>query len=261
MKFFRGSLVLLELQSTVDRTMAMRILAYTALLYQDLLRTSSAPLPPVLPIVLYHGRERWTAPEEVAGSYVAPGEFLAPYQPPRRYFLLNIGGYTDSSLTAGRNLVAALIRLEHSRSQEDVDAALDALDEWLSESGNGGLGRAIGEWNVAGVCAGAVHGGDVAGGGEPEGGKDHVEGEGEGVDDAVAGGRPGGGSSGRLDKADGADAPAGARKFGSTTADRLVERLERIHDPEQVVEIGEELLGRLEHVCASSPGGDDPASL
>ena len=151
MKFFRGSLVLLELQSTVDRTMAVRILAYIALLYQDLLRTGSAPLPPVFPIVLYHGRERWTAPEEVAGLCVAPGEFLAPYQPSQWYFLLNIGGYTDSSLTAGRNLVAALIRLEHSRSQEDVDAALDALDEWLSESGNGGgwvEPSASGMWQV-----------------------------------------------------------------------------------------------------------------
>ena len=30
-------------------TMAVRILAYTALLHQDLLRTSSDPLQPVLP--------------------------------------------------------------------------------------------------------------------------------------------------------------------------------------------------------------------
>ena len=59
-------LVLLEFQSTVDRTMAVRILAYTALLYQDLLRASSDALPPVLPIVLYHGCERWTAPEAVS---------------------------------------------------------------------------------------------------------------------------------------------------------------------------------------------------
>lgn len=51
-------LVLLEFQSTVDHTMAVRILACTALLYQDLLRTSSDPLPPVLPIVVHHGRER-----------------------------------------------------------------------------------------------------------------------------------------------------------------------------------------------------------
>ena len=64
---------------------AARILAYTALLYQDLLRTSSDPLPPVLPVVLHHGRERWTAAEDVAGLTASPGEFLAPYQPAQRY--------------------------------------------------------------------------------------------------------------------------------------------------------------------------------
>ena len=84
-------LVLLEFQSTVDRTMAVRVLAYTALLYQDLLRTTAEPLPPVLPIVLHHRPGRWTAAVEVAG-------------------------------------------------------VLGALDEWLSESGNGGLRRAVGEW-------------------------------------------------------------------------------------------------------------------
>ena len=89
-------LVLLEFQSTVDHTMAVRILAYTALLYQDLLRTSADPLPPVLPVVLHHGRERWAAPEDVAGLAVPPGAFLAPYQPAQRYFLLDVGGYTGS---------------------------------------------------------------------------------------------------------------------------------------------------------------------
>ena len=38
--------------------MAVRVLTYTALLYQDLLRTSTEPLPPVLPIVLHHGPGR-----------------------------------------------------------------------------------------------------------------------------------------------------------------------------------------------------------
>ena len=58
--------------------MAVRVLAYTARLYQDLLRVRSDPLPPVLPIVLYHGAERWTASEEVAGLAASCGEFLAP---------------------------------------------------------------------------------------------------------------------------------------------------------------------------------------
>ena len=74
-------LVLLEFQSTVDRTMAVRVLSYAALLYQDLLRTSAKPLPAVLPIVLHHGPGRWSAVLDVAGLAAPSGAFLAPYQP------------------------------------------------------------------------------------------------------------------------------------------------------------------------------------
>ena len=50
----------LEFQSTVDRSMAVRLLAYTGLLYQDLFRRGKVgpdgKLPPVLPVVFYNGR-------------------------------------------------------------------------------------------------------------------------------------------------------------------------------------------------------------
>ena len=57
---FRGEwlyvLVLLEFQSTVDSYMAVRILVYTGLLHQDLIRRSAlgpdGELPPVLPVVI-----------------------------------------------------------------------------------------------------------------------------------------------------------------------------------------------------------------
>ena len=43
--------------------MAVRLLAYVGLLYQDLIRARQfAPegrLPPVVPVVLYNGRPRW----------------------------------------------------------------------------------------------------------------------------------------------------------------------------------------------------------
>ena len=139
-------LVLLEFQSTVDRTMAVRILVYTALLYQDLLRVApSEPLPLVLPIVLYHGRAPWTAPEEVAGLSSAYSNFLAPYQPPQRYFLFDVGGYTGP-LPQERNLMAALIRLTHSRTRQDVAAVFETLAEWLSGPEHKGLRRAFVEW-------------------------------------------------------------------------------------------------------------------
>ena len=67
--------LLLEFQATVDRAMALRMLAYTALLYQRLdadgvLRDHGA-LPPVLPVVLYNGRRPWTAPVEMTDLVAA----------------------------------------------------------------------------------------------------------------------------------------------------------------------------------------------
>ena len=82
-------------QSAVDRAMAVRLLAYTALLYDRLvadgaLREHGAP-PPVLPIVIYNGRRPWTAAADVAELVASGGPALAPYQPSQRYFLLDEG--------------------------------------------------------------------------------------------------------------------------------------------------------------------------
>ena len=258
-------LVLLEFQSTVDHTMAVRILAYTALLYQDLLRTSSDPLPPVLPIVLHHGRERWTAAEDVAGLAAPPGEFLAPYQPAQRYFLLDVGGYTGS-LPEGRNLVAGLIRLEHSRSPEEVEAVIAAFAQWLSGPEHEGLRRAFGEWmQQVHVPARRLRR-------EWPGPEDWSEDRTmlyetvkEWTVQWLAEGRAEGQAEVMRRQA--------ARKFGTVTADRLAEELERVNDPERTVEIGEwliecesgeELLDRVRHMrrtAARSDGedGDDTA--
>lgn len=50
--------------------MALRLLTYVGMLYQDLVRTKqltgSGRLPPVLPIVLYNGVRAWTASQEIA---------------------------------------------------------------------------------------------------------------------------------------------------------------------------------------------------
>jgi predicted transposase YdaD len=58
--------LLLEFQATVDRYMAVRLMVYVGLLWQSLIQTRtlspSGKLPPVVPIVLYNGRRRWTAP-------------------------------------------------------------------------------------------------------------------------------------------------------------------------------------------------------
>ena len=142
-------LVLLEFQSSVDPNMALRLLVYTGLLYQDLIRRGALEqdekLPPVLPIVFYNGRSRWTAAFEISDLIAPVSETLARYQPSQRYALVDVGRYGDEDLPQ-RNLVSALIALENSRSAADLKRAVDALADWLRGPGERALRRSFGEW-------------------------------------------------------------------------------------------------------------------
>ena len=58
--------LLLEFQSTPYHWMALRVLVYASLLWQQLVNEKSllpdGRLPPILPVVLYNGDRRWAAP-------------------------------------------------------------------------------------------------------------------------------------------------------------------------------------------------------
>ena len=79
-------LVLMEFQSRVDRSMALRVLTYTGLAWEGLLRwregsggeeSPGAPLPPVIPFVVYNGHPRWTASPDVSELIVPTAGKLA----------------------------------------------------------------------------------------------------------------------------------------------------------------------------------------
>jgi len=141
--------LLLEFQASVDRFMAVRILTYTGLLYQDLIRSQSLHeerLPPVLPIVLYNGETRWTAATELAELIEPAPMELQAYQPQQRYLLLDEGAYNDTQLAGLQNLVAAVFRLENSQTPEDVLAVVTALLDWLQHPQQTLLRRAFTVW-------------------------------------------------------------------------------------------------------------------
>lgn len=129
--------VLLEFQSSVNRYMAVRLMDYLSLLYQDLVDakqiTKDRKLPPVLPIVLYNGQRRWTAPIDIAELIAAGPEKLVNYRPQLRYLLIDESAYADTNLATQRNLVAALFRLEASRDPQQVREVLTVLVDWLQE--------------------------------------------------------------------------------------------------------------------------------
>lgn len=151
--------LLLEFQSTVDRCMAVRVLTYVALRYQELIRArqrrDDGALPPVLPIVLYNGAARWNAAEELTPLMQQGPPALATYRPQMRYLLIDEGRYRDSELAQMRNLVAAVFRLENSRTSVRIGEVLTALVEWLSTPELDSLRRAFIVW-VRGVILARV---------------------------------------------------------------------------------------------------------
>ena len=142
--------VLLEFQSGVHPFMAARLSTYLDLLYQDLIRGRQLGhrrrLPPVLPIVLYNGRRRWTAPTDLADLIEAGPPGLDAYRPQLLYLLIDESAYADAELASMRNLVAALFRLEHSQGPEVVHAVLATLVEWLGEPAQAELRRSFLLW-------------------------------------------------------------------------------------------------------------------
>ena len=143
-------LVLLEFQSEDDDWMALRILTYSGLLYQELVRNrapvvAAERLPPVLPVVLYNGAKPWTGRYEMRTLVAPTGPWLAPYQPAQRYWLLDLRRVAAEDLPY-RNLLRAVARLEQSRSPRDMVRTVYALRRWLRYRGAEELQRAFADW-------------------------------------------------------------------------------------------------------------------
>ena len=129
--------LLMEFQSSVDKYMALRMMVYIGLLYQDLIKRGEVledgRLPPILPIVLYNGSQKWTAPTNISELIpVVPG-LVSQFTPSLHYLLIDENNYTDSELASLHNLVAAVFRLEHASSPSAVSELTNLLADWLSD--------------------------------------------------------------------------------------------------------------------------------
>ncbi|WP_341645637.1 Rpn family recombination-promoting nuclease/putative transposase [Thauera sp. SDU_THAU2] len=127
--------LLIEFQSKADPWMALRLLTYVCLLYQDLIKSGQVKpggkLPPVFPVVVYNGKARWQTSVEVADLIAAP-DSLARWSPRFRHHLLDQGRVPEDELKPlSDNLMARLIELEtqlpHHPAMLDTTRALIRL--------------------------------------------------------------------------------------------------------------------------------------
>jgi len=140
--------LLFEFQSRVDPHMALRMMVYTGLLYQDLIKSGQVlprgRLPPVLPIVLYNGHRRWRAARDIAELIPALPNPMSGYTPQAKYLLIDENANSNHHLASLRNLVAAVFRIERPNSPQAVGELLGLLVEWLKERPD--LARVMSLW-------------------------------------------------------------------------------------------------------------------
>ncbi|MCG7602195.1 Rpn family recombination-promoting nuclease/putative transposase [Halomonas sp. McH1-25] len=125
--------ILLEFQSSVDRTMPIRLMHYVACFYNELLKqkviTPGQGLPPVFSVVLYNGSKPWTAPLDIYEMVQPelPG-FLQVYQPHLRYYLVDEGRYTDADLGLRQTPLSGVFSVENAgESWEALQLAVDRV--------------------------------------------------------------------------------------------------------------------------------------
>lgn len=144
----------LEFESTPRRFMALRILTYQSLLYEELVRRnlliSPGLLPPVLSVVLYNGQVPWTAPLSME-ELLAPLPDTEAGELPRglsllSYDLIDEQAYPQARLEDETGPVATLFQLEKSRTIEDLRHATNRLIQRLEGGENRSLREAFAEY-------------------------------------------------------------------------------------------------------------------
>ena len=128
--------LLLEFQSSDDYFMANRVMTYTGLLYQDIIRSQPLrkgdKLPPVLPIVIYNGSPDWSGPVDIETLIDPVHPALGAFTPRLSYFLLQEKTTPkDYSQQHPDNLVGHLIALEFCTTPDEMRERIQLLHQLL----------------------------------------------------------------------------------------------------------------------------------
>ncbi|SFX20884.1 Rpn family recombination-promoting nuclease/putative transposase [Marinospirillum alkaliphilum] len=129
--------ILLEFQSSIDRTMPLRMLHYVAAFYHQLLKHKRASLkeglPLVFPVVLYNGSRPWNAAEEMQTLLQPVPAYLKSYQPQLRYYLVDESRYTTEELEQRNTPLSSLFTIENSHSPEALQQSVQRLVSVLQQ--------------------------------------------------------------------------------------------------------------------------------
>ncbi|MEA3341982.1 MAG: Rpn family recombination-promoting nuclease/putative transposase [Chloroflexota bacterium] len=109
--------VLFEHKSYADRWVALQLLRYMVRIWEER-RKQGAGLPPIVPVVVYHGAIGWNVPLDFGSLVEGAREGLAQYLPDYRYWLCDLSTYSDEEIVGAAYLQMALLLLKYALGGE-----------------------------------------------------------------------------------------------------------------------------------------------
>ena len=131
----RQAMVMIEIQSGVDRDMAARMTACTGMVYDSLTpaaRGATGRYPAIFPLVVHTGNADWTAADSLR-DVADPVPGLAVHVAGRRYARLDLDRLPRDDLS--NNRLSVLARLTGGRSLSDMVPVLSKAADWLRRGG------------------------------------------------------------------------------------------------------------------------------
>ena len=148
--------VLMEFQSTVDHSIAFRVLNYLSQVWSDvskniapnLRKQKGFRLPPVFPIVLYNGSESWTACQSVK-ELVDMADIFGEFIPNVKYYLINIQKLKIEELQQLGNALAGVFLMEHEVNSQEFEKSFKEGLKLVYSEPDYELLKTITEWIFA----------------------------------------------------------------------------------------------------------------
>ncbi|MEB3749259.1 hypothetical protein EP10_000098 [Geobacillus icigianus] len=131
--------ILLELQSSVDYSMPFRLLQYMYELWRDIIKNTDQrefkskkfKLPVIVPIVLYNGQNKWTAPLAFK-DYFHQGELFGEQVLDFKYILLDVNRMEKDELINNENLISSIFYLDRTvKNEEEIFERLNTISRVL----------------------------------------------------------------------------------------------------------------------------------
>lgn len=140
-------IALIEHKSHVDYNVAMQILRYMVLIWEDygkrqekkvsgISKLKGFKYPPVFPIVYYNGEENWTADKSFA-SRIALSDVFLPYIPNFNYHLVSTADYENEELISKNDALSLIMivnKIKETGALNDLVLPKEYLDSWSEKS-------------------------------------------------------------------------------------------------------------------------------